>query len=75
MSSVEIEYRYQKNFIDDFILKATSHYDPLSFDMMKILLTSKGYHINQNDFESNFSLLMKNGEYNLMAELLADELE
>lgn len=75
MSSVEIEYRYQKNFIDDFILKGTSHYDPLSFDMMKILLTSKGYHISQNDFESNFSLLMKNGEYNLMAELLADELE
>lgn len=74
MSSVEIEYRYQKNFIDDdFILKAPSHYAPLSFDMMKILLTSKGYHINQNAFESNFSLLMKNGEYNLMAELLADK--
>lgn len=60
MNSVEIEYRYQKNFIDDdFILKAPSHYAPLSFDMMKILLTSKGYHINQNAFESNFSLLMK----------------
>ena len=74
MSSVEIEYRYQKNFIDDdFILKAPSHYAPLSFDMMKILLTSKGYQINQNTFESNFSLLMKNGEYNLMAELLADK--
>ena len=74
MSSVEIEYRYRKNFIDDdYILKAPSHYAPLSFDMMKILLTSKGYHINQNAFESNFSLLMKNGEYNLMADLLADK--
>lgn len=74
MSSVEIEYRYQRNFIDDdFILKAPSHYAPLSFDMMKILLTSKGYHINQNAFEANFSLLMKNGEYNLMAELLSDK--
>lgn len=74
MSSIEMEYRYQKNFIDDdFILKAPSHYAPLSFDMMKILLTSKGYHINQNAFESNFSLVMKNGEYNLMAELLSDK--
>ena len=74
MNSAEIEYRYQMNFIDnDFILKAPSHYAPLSFDMMKILLTSKGYHINQAAFESNFSLLQKNGEYNLMAELLSDK--
>ena len=35
-------YRYQKNFIDDdFILKAPSHYAPLSFDMMKILLKDR----------------------------------
>ena len=74
MNSAEIEYRYQMNFIDnDFILKAPSHYAPLSFDMMKILLISKGYHINQAAFESNFSLLQKNGEYNLMAELLSDK--
>ena len=74
MSPIEIEYRYQGNFIDDdFILKAPSHYAPLSFDMMKILLTSKGYHINLNAFDANFSLLMKSGEYNLMAELLSDK--
>lgn len=74
MNSAEIEYRYQLNFIDnDFILKAPSHYAPLSFDMMKILLISKEYHINQAAFESNFSLLQKNGEYNLMAELLSDK--
>lgn len=74
MNPAEIEYRYQMNFIDnDFILKAPSHYAPLSFDMMKILLISKGYHINQAAFESNFSLLQKNGEYNLMAELLSDK--
>lgn len=74
MSPAEIENRYQKNFIDDdFILKAPAHYSPLSFDMMKILLTSRGYHINETAFESNFSLLMKKGEYNLMAELLSDK--
>ncbi len=74
MSPDEIENRYQKNFIDDdYILKAPAHYSPLSFDMLKILLTSKGYHINETAFESNFSLKMKNGEYNLMAELLSDK--
>lgn len=74
MSSYEIENRYQKNFIDDdYILKAPAHYAPLSFDMLKILLISKGYHINETTFESNFSLKMKNGEYNLMAELLSDK--
>lgn len=74
MSPFEIEYRYQNNFIDDdYILRAPSHYAPLSFDMMKILLTSKGYHINQTAFESNFSLLRKDGSYNLMAEILSDK--
>ena len=74
MSSAEIEYRYQNNFIDDdYILKAPSRYAPLSFDMMKILLTSKGYHINQSAFESNFSLFTDNGAYNLMAEILSDK--
>ncbi len=74
MNSSEIEQRYQSGFIDDdYILKAPAHYAPLSFDMLKILLTSRGYHINQTAFESNFNLLLKNGEYNLMAELLSDK--
>ncbi len=74
MNPIEIERRYRQNFVDDdFILQAPAHYAPLSFDMMKILLTSRGYHINETAFESNFSLLMKNGEYNLMAELLSDK--
>lgn len=74
MSSEEIESRYHNNFIDDdYILKAPAHYAPLSFDMLKILLTSKGYHINETAFESNFSLRTRNGDYNLMAELLSDK--
>ncbi len=73
MSNEEIKYRYQCNFIDDdYILKAPAHYSPLSFEMMKILLTSKGYHVNQNAFETNFSLVRPDGSYNLMAEILAD---
>lgn len=74
MSSVEIDYRYQQNFIDDdYILKAPSHYSPLSFDMVKILLSSKGYHINNSTFESNFSLIRSDLSYNLMAEILSDK--
>lgn len=74
MDASEIEYRYKKNFTDDdLILNARAHYAPLSFDMMKILLVSKGYHINETAFESNFNLKTNNGEYNLMAELLADK--
>ncbi len=74
MSRSEIEYRYKSGFIDDdYILKAPSHYSPLSFDMLKILLISKGYHINEKAFVSNFSLVTEKGQYNLMAELLSDK--
>ncbi len=73
MNPEEIESRYHNNFIDDdFILKAPDRYSSLSFDMMKVLLISRGYHINETSFEANFNLLMKDGEYNLMAELLSD---
>lgn len=73
MSQTEIEYRYKLNFIDDdYILEAPSRYAPLSFDMLKVLLVSKGYHINETAFTSNFKLQRTNGTYNLMAEILAD---
>ena len=74
MLTAEIEYRYKMNFVDDdYILKAPSHYAPLSFDMLKVLLVSKGYHINETAFASNFSLQRPDGTYNLMAEILADK--
>ena len=74
MSPSEIKHRYENNFLDDdYILKAPSHYCPLTFDIMKILLTSKGFHLNENTFGSSFSLKNTNGKYNLMAELLADK--
>lgn len=74
MSTVEIAYRYKTTLVDDdFILNAPAHYLPLSFDMMKVMLISKGFHINQSTFNSNFSLIRKDGSYNLMAEILADK--
>jgi len=49
MSSEEIQFRYKSQFInEDYMLLAPSKYAPLSFNMMKILLTSRGFRINEN---------------------------
>ncbi|MDO4499882.1 MAG: putative DNA binding domain-containing protein [Erysipelotrichaceae bacterium] len=73
MTSEEIKYRYRQQFVDsDYMLQAPAKYAPLSFDMMKILLTSQGMHINENSFEASFNLKRMDGNYNLMAEILAD---
>lgn len=55
------------------MLLAPSKYAPLSFNMMKILLTSRGFHINENSFEASFNLRRNDGTYNLLAEILADQ--
>lgn len=69
----EIDNRCKSNFIDDdFILQVPTHYAPLSFEMLSLLLISKGYHINSDTLETNFSLKRKDGSFNLMAEILAD---
>ena len=74
MSPEEIEYRYKNTFIDnDYILKAPSKYFPLSFEMMKILLVSKGLHINHASFDATYNLKRMDGSYNLLAELLSDK--
>ncbi|MGI6579386.1 MAG: RNA-binding domain-containing protein [Saccharofermentanales bacterium] len=74
MSSEEIQFRYKSQFInEDYMLLAPSKYAPLSFNMMKILLTSRGFHINENSFEASFNLRRNDGTYNLLAEILADQ--
>ena len=74
MSPEEIQFRYKSQFInEDYMLLAPSKYVPLSFNMMKILLTSRGFHINENSFEASFNLRRNDGTYNLLAEILADQ--
>ena len=74
MSLEEIQFRYKSQFInEDYMLLAPSKYAPLSFNMMKILLTSRGFHINENSFEASFNLRRNDGTYNLLAEILADQ--
>lgn len=74
MSIEEIQFRYRSQFKgDDYMLLAQSKYAPLSFDMMKIMLISRGLHVNDNSFESTFSLRRRDGSYNLLAEIMADK--
>ena len=44
-----------------------------TFQYLKLLLTEKGYTVNETTFAENFHLLTKDGEYNKMAELLSDK--
>lgn len=73
MSLAEIQFRYKQQILDvDSMLQVPAKYAPLSFDMMKILLTSRGYHINDMAFDESFNLKCPDGRYNLMAEILSD---
>ena len=74
MSLEEIQFRYKLQFTnEDYMLMVQSKFSPLSFDMMKILLTSRGLHVNDNAFESSFNLKRNDGSYNLLAEILSDK--
>lgn len=74
MSSEEIQYRYKLQFTnEDYMLQVQAKFSPLSFDMMKILLISRGFHVNENSFEASFNFKRNDGTYNLLAELLADQ--
>ncbi|MBQ3657917.1 MAG: putative DNA binding domain-containing protein [Bacteroidales bacterium] len=46
-----------------------------TFQYLKLLLTEKGFTINETTFAENFHLLTQNGKFNKMAELLADKNE
>ena len=45
----------------------------LTFTKFKMYLGARSVHFNESKFEENFNLRTKNGEYNLIADLLADE--
>ena len=74
MTSEQIRIRYEQNFVDnEYMLKKRSSLAELSFRELKIYYTEKGYHINDiASFEKNLNLRTKDGEYNLLGELLAD---
>ncbi len=74
MTSTEIQRRSLKTFHDlELILVRRSTWTNLSFRQLKIHLDANGIHINDDTFEHNYSLRNTNGDYNLLAELLADK--
>ncbi len=74
MTSEQIRIRYEKNFYDEeYMLKKKSSRSGLSFKELKIYYSEKGFHVDDSSFEANFNLKNRDGEYNLLAELLADK--
>ena len=73
MTPGQIRIRYEKNFTDtEYMLKKRSQSADLTFRELKIYYTEKGYHLADQSFETNLNLRNADGEYNLLAELLAD---
>ena len=73
MAPEQIKIRYEKKFIDvEYMIKKKSNLSDLSFRELKIYYSEKGYHLDDKSFEANLNLKNEVGEYNLLAELLAD---
>ena len=74
MTSEQIRIRYEKNFYDEeYMLKKRASRADLTFRELKIYYAEKGFHVDDSSFEANFNLRNKDGDYNLLAELLADK--
>ncbi|MCI7602395.1 MAG: hypothetical protein SOV25_02140 [Candidatus Onthovivens sp.] len=58
--------------ITDIMLETPTHFDNISFKIFKIMLTERGYHIDDSSFEQNFKLKIFSNRYNLLAELIPD---
>ena len=55
------------------MLKKRASRAELTFRELKIYYAEKGFHVDDSSFEANFNLRNKEGDYNLLAELLADK--
>ena len=74
MTPEQIRIRYEKNFYDEeYMLKKRASRADLTFRELKIYYAEKGFHVDDSSFEANFNLRNKEGDYNLLAELLADK--
>lgn len=73
MTPEQIRIRYESKFIDsEYMLKKRASQQNLTFKELKIYYSEKDYHLDDKTFEANLNLRNQKGEYNLLAELLAD---
>jgi predicted HTH transcriptional regulator len=74
MTPQQIRIRYEKNFTEsEYMLETRARYADISFRALKVYYAEKAYHLLPKSVEANFNLRTKNGEYNLLAELLSDQ--
>lgn len=75
LSEQEIEERYLEslNVPDKSIVDISVLRTDLTFVKFKNYLSAKGIHINEDTFYKNFNLITKDGKFNILAEMLADE--
>ena len=63
---------FKTNEVDSISKKPNQKQD-LSFKMLKTLFAARSLTINDESFETNLGLRLDNGQYNIMAGLLADK--
>lgn len=66
--------RYKERFESSkvFITRGPASYVDITFTSLKLVLSTKDFHINDQSFAINYNLLMENGKYNQLAELLSN---
>lgn len=73
MALTQIKVRYEIKCIDnEYMVHKKSSFNDLTFKELKIYYNEKGYHLDDSNFEANLNVRNENGDYNLLAELLAD---
>ena len=74
MNDLEIKKTYESTLTINQadITKIPSHRKTLTFQILKNYLVTHGFHYGDDTFEDNLHLRTKDGQYNLMAEILAD---
>ncbi len=72
LSPIELRKIMQENENSDIIATQSADNQNLTFSQLKTLFATKGLTVNETGFEQNLGFYNKNGQFNLMAELLAD---
>ncbi|MBQ9274170.1 MAG: putative DNA binding domain-containing protein [Succinivibrio sp.] len=73
MTTEQIKVRFAQNFYDDeYLLKKRASRSDLSFRTLQVYYVNQGYQVNESAVAANFNLRNTQGEYNYLAELLAD---
>ena len=71
--AIERAYIVSLKIEKESIVDIENYNQSLSFSMMKNYYLAKGFHLNERTFDKNYNLRNREGKYNVLAGLLADE--